>query len=111
MIEIPLQTIPNQTLSIRLDNQQYDIEIHTISNNIDPTNLIMAISITRDNVLIVDSFRAVSGYPILPYEYLENGNFAFITDSDDYPDYTRFGIDQSLIFASESELEALRVTT
>ena len=115
MIEIPLQAIPNQTLSVQLDNNQYDIVISAITsttadNGTIAADVLMAVDIVRNNIPIVTGFRAVAGFPIIPYHYLENGNFSFLTMDDEYPDYRQFGITQSLIYASESELEAIRGT-
>lgn len=104
MIEIPISAIPNQSFSIRLDNSQYDIRIHTCNN-------IMAFDIVRDGVEIVTGARAVAGYPIIPYDYLENGNFVIITANDEYPNYVQFGITQFLIYASQAEIGALRAGT
>lgn len=117
MIEVPVQAIPNQTLSIQLDNNQYDIHIVATTATTTDTGqgqvageVNTVITIVRNNVTIVSGFRAMSGYPIIPYQYLEDGNFAFLTDNDDYPDYRKFGITQSLIYASASELETIRAT-
>lgn len=115
MIEIPLQAIPNQTLSVQLDGNQYDIKIAatmstTTDNGLLADDVLMCVDITRNNVAIVSGFRAVAGFPIIPYQYLEAGNFAFVTADGDYPDYRKFNVDQSLIYASESELETIRGT-
>lgn len=103
MIEIPLSAIPNQKLSIQLDNQFYDITIKE-------ANKIMVVTVVRNGTTIIDSVRVVAGTPILPYEYLELGNFIFLTSNEEYPYYTKFGVDQSLIFASQAELEVIRGT-
>jgi hypothetical protein len=117
MLEIPLQAIPNQTLSVQLDNNQYDIKIAatmstTADNGTVAADVLMCVDIVRNNVTIVSGFRAVDGTPIIPYQYLEanSGNFQFLTSEGDYPDYRKFGIDQSLIYASATELEILRGT-
>lgn len=104
MIEIPLAAIPNQSLSIRLGDSQYDIRIHACSN-------IVVVDIERDNVAIVTGSRAVAGYPIIPYDYLEDGNFVIVTANDEYPDYTQFGISQFLIYATQAEISSLRAGT
>jgi hypothetical protein len=104
MIEIPLQAIPNQSLSILLGESQWDIRIKAAGN-------IMAFDISENNVPIVTGQRAVAGYPIIPYEYLEDGNFVLLTMNDEYPDYTQFGVTQSLIYTSETELETFRAAT
>lgn len=101
MKEITLQAIPNQTLSVQLDNVLYDITLKA-------TQGVMSATIVRDNIEIITGARITPGYPLLPYEYQENGNFIMLTADGDYPDYTQFGITQSLIFASQAELEVIR---
>lgn len=102
MKNISLQAIPNQSLSIRLDNNIYDIVIKE-------ANGIMGVSITRDNILLNANIRAVSGSPIIPYkyQYIKYGNFVFLTNNEEYPYYTQFGITQSLIYINAQELEAI----
>ena len=104
MIEIPLSTIPNQSFSIQLDQNNFDIRIHDCGT-------IMSVDIAVNNTVIVTGQRAVNGYPLIPYAYLEQGNFAFLTANDEYPYWERFGIDQYLIYASQEELEAIRAGT
>lgn len=101
MIEIALSPIPNQSLSIRLDDHLYDIKIKQ-------SNGCMSVTIARDNVTILDNIRAVAQFPLIPYDYLENGNFIISTENDDLPDYTQFGITQFLIYFSELELGTIR---
>lgn len=104
MINIPLQAIPNQSFQVQLDGLNFSISIFS-SNNI------MAVDIVRDNIPIVTGQRAVVGTPLIPYGYLVDGNFVFTTMNEDYPDYTQFGVSQFLIYASQSELEALNGTS
>lgn len=110
MIEIMLNNNPNQSFSIQLENHQYDFVVKSINaNNIDGVG-VMAISIARDGVQVVSSTRAMPVFPLIPYRYLEDneGNFFFITLNNEYPNYTQFGITQSLIYLTASEWEALR---
>src|ERR1043165_4013325 len=107
MIQVPISNIPNQSLSINLDNNQYDLNIHATNDNPDGSTGIMAVDITINNTIILTGMRAVPGFPLIPYQYLVNGNFTFITMNDDYPDWRQFGITQYLIFASNSELETI----
>jgi hypothetical protein len=100
MIAIELQAIPNQSFSIRLNGDLYDIEILE-------ANGVMCSNVSRNNELILSGDRIVPGYPIIPYQYLSNGNLVLLTANGDYPYYTQFGVTQSLIFASASEIEAL----
>lgn len=101
MLEIPITNLPNQSFSIQLDNQFYDISIYL-------TNNVMSLDLIRANEIIVTGARMVAGTPLINYFYLENGNFVLLTANEEYPDYTQFGITQFLVFASEAELEAIR---
>lgn len=102
---VPLQQIVNQSLSITLDQQKYDITLRTIGD-------ITYATVLRNNVKIVDSVRCVPLRPILPYEYLEGvgGNFAFYTANDELPNYASFGVSHILLYASAAELAALRAS-
>ncbi len=110
MIQIPITNIANQSLSIRLAGNQYDITIHACRDNGEYGTGIVAFDIVRDNVVIVTGNRAVPGFPLIPARYLENGNFIVLSMDDEYPDWRQFGITQQLIFASETELETIRGT-
>jgi hypothetical protein len=67
----------------------------------------MAIDIIRNGTPIISGSRMVPGYPLIPYNYLEDGNFTMLTEDDAYPDYSQFGISQFLIYASQAEIAAL----
>lgn len=98
MLNIPLQSIPNQSFTTTLDGNIYNISINETSGT-------MSISINRNNIPIILGSRMVSGYIIIPYKYLMNGNFFLLTENNEYPYYTLFGVNQFLIFASKSELQ------
>ncbi|MDR1349687.1 MAG: hypothetical protein LBJ59_02690 [Zoogloeaceae bacterium] len=104
MIAIPLQAIPNQAVEVFLDEAWFKIEVKTLNNGA------AVVSIARDDVILVSGQRALPLQPLLPYRYLEGeaGNFAFLTDADDYPDYRRFGSGQQLVYATAAELAELR---
>jgi hypothetical protein len=107
MIQVPLQNISNQTLSIQLNDNQFDLKFHATQDNLDGSSGVTGVDIIINNNVIVTGVRAVAGYPIIESNYLENGNFIFVTQDDDYPDWRQFGITQFLIYASESELEVI----
>ena len=98
---VPVQAIPNQTLSIVLDNDRFDIELKSTATS-------TAASITRNEELLISGVRCVGGTPLIPYEYLRasSGNFIFSTPREQIPYYTNFGIDQFLFYFSAAELEA-----
>lgn len=100
---IPLQNTPNQSFPITLNNVRYLLTFRTIG-------MLTYVDIDINNVRTVSGVRCPPGEPLLPYEYLEGagGNFAFLTQNGAYPNYTEFGITQTLIYASPAELAALR---
>lgn len=100
-LAINIQPAPVQNLSATLDDIRYELTIRS-------TGTAMVVDITREGVLILQSIRAVAGTPLMPYQYLESGNFIFTTAEGDIPFYTKFGVTQSLIFATAEELEGLR---
>lgn len=101
MIDIDLAAIPNQTVSIRLDDRLYKITIRE-------TRGVMAADITRDDEMVVQGARIVAGTPILPYLYQEEGNFVLLTEDEEYPYYSKFGDSQSLVYVTPAEIETLR---
>lgn len=107
MIQIPIQSIPNQSLSLQLDNNLYDINIQSTIDNPDGSSGICAIDISINNVVIVTGVRAVAGYPIIASLYQQNGNFQFVTMNDEYPDWRQFGVTQYFIYISQDELNII----
>ena len=103
MIELTLQAIPNQILSIQLENNSYQIEIRTID-----INNKMAISIYRNQEIVIQGLELLGNIGIIPFRYLENGNFVMTTMDDELPDYTKFGITQFLNYVTVAELAAAR---
>ena len=98
---IPLQVLPNQALSVILDNNQWDFVIKV-------TRGIMTVSLQLNSVDILDSAAAVAGSLIIPSLYKESGNFMIVTQSFQLPDYTQFGTTQFLIYYSADDLAAFR---
>lgn len=104
MLQIPIINIPNQSFTVQLDNNVWDFSIYDIQD-------LVAVDVTLNGTQILTGERAMPSYPLIPYKYLESGNFVFLTDNDDYPDFHQFGITQYLIYASETELESIRAGT
>ncbi len=101
MINIPLQALANQSFTFSADNFRYEVTIKEASG-------LMAVTVSIDDVAVISGQRALAGVPLIPYRYLEQGNFIFITEDDENPYYTNFGSSNSLVYASPSELRALR---
>ena len=98
---IELQPLRSQLLSTRVGEILYLLRIYHTSAG-------MVCDISRDEADVLTGFRIVSGTPLIPYGYLESGNFVLIVPDDETPDYNQFGITQTLLSYTQEELEALR---
>lgn len=101
MLEIPLAATANQEFSTTLDERFYDFRIVYAGG-------CMAVTISRDSVLLVENLRIVAGTPLLPYAYQEAGNFVLTTQDGDLPDFAQFGVTQALLYVTADEIAALR---
>jgi hypothetical protein len=104
MQSIPLQAIPNQSFSITLDGNQWNFTLKT-------TNGVISVTLAKNNVTLIENMRAVANGLIIPAKYLEDGNFLFLTQNFQLPDYTQFGVTQLLIYITAAELTASRTPT
>lgn len=100
---VTLDAIANQSFFVNLEGFRFEIAVKS-------SNTSMFVSVSRDDVTLIDNVRAVGGTPILPYEYLEGdaGNFMFDTPNEVIPYYTNFGVTQFLVYLTASEVGALR---
>ena len=99
---IPLDAIPNQSLSIRLEDRRYVITVRDIGD-------MMAVTVERDDVVLISGVRACAGSPLIPYPYLtgDAGNFAFTnTVAGNAPRWEDFGAACFLVYLTAAEIEA-----
>jgi hypothetical protein len=101
MQQIPIQQLPNQSFTVLLDGNQWDVTLKTVG---DAT----AVSLILNGTDVLQGARCVAGSFLIPSRYEEAGNFFFVTQSRQLPYYTQFNVTQSLIYASAAELAALR---
>lgn len=101
-MNVPIQAIPNQTLTITINGVNYEISLRTILD-------FTAVSIVINGVETVDGLRIPAGSPLLPYQYEENGNFIFANSGGfQLPFYTYFNLTQTLLYYSPAELASFR---
>lgn len=98
---VNIRAIPNQRFGVLLDGDRYELELKSC-------NGVMCATISRNDVLLVSGLRCVAGTPLLPYRYLERGNFIFVTENEEYPDWMKFGATQSLVYVTAAEVEDAR---
>lgn len=99
---IPIQTVPNQSLTVTLDGNLWGISIKTC-------NGITAVSLRLNGVDLIDDLIAAACAPIIPSPYQESGNFVFLTANNQLPNYTQFNVTQSLFYFSAAELATIRI--
>ena len=104
MMSIPLNAVPNQSLSVILDNNNWGITLKTIdyativSLTLNGTDITWMVPVRLPEPLIIPA----------QYEEQDSGNFFFSTANLQIPFYNQFGLTQSLLYASASELTTFR---
>lgn len=97
---IPVNPIPNQSFTIRIDGIRMALRIKEARG-------LMVADFTREDVLILTATPLLAGETLIPYSYLQNGNFVVLTTNRELPDWRKFGSSQQLIFLSQEEIDAL----
>ena len=100
MLNINLATLPNQSLSVTINQVLYDLRFFLTSN-------VMCCDLAINSIPILSCMRLVAGSFIIPYKYLQNGNFIITTLNDELPYYTQFNSTQFLVFLTNAEIQAL----
>lgn len=101
MIDVSLSAVPNQELSLQVEDVRYDLTVKE-------GNGCMVVSVVRNGETILQGARAVAGSLLIPAIYQEAGNFIFETQDDALPYYDQFGTTQFLVYLTAAELDALR---
>jgi hypothetical protein len=101
MIPVALQAIPNQTFTIILESNRYQISVIETAG-------VMSATISRNDAILIENIRITAGTFLLPYGYLEDGNFIVLNLNDELIYYTNFGSTQNLFYLTVSDLANLR---
>lgn len=98
---IDIDPVPNQSFSVTVDGNRWDFVIKQAVSS-------MICDLSLNDTAILSGIRIVAGTPIIPYAYLrDQGNFLILTDNDEIPYWSQFGVNQQLIYASATELDSL----
>lgn len=98
--EIPLSAVPNQSLTVTLDDERLVLTLKE-------ANGVMVADLERNGTVLLSGTRVLAGEPIIPYGYLESGNFIMLTLNDELPDWRQFQTTQSLIYLTIAEVDAI----
>jgi len=96
---VPIEAIPNQSLDFNAEQQVYKLRLHVVNTNI-------AIDIARNGTQLQSSRVCPAGALLIEYDYLRGsgGDFGIITQNDEIPVYTQFGVTQFLVYYFSDEL-------
>jgi len=98
MRTIPIQALPNQSLSITVDQQRWTLTIKAAVST-------MVVDLALNDVPVLYGLRIMPNQPMIPYRYLSTvGNFMLLTVNDEIPWWENFGIDQQLVYATAEEI-------
>lgn len=98
MQTIPIQSVPNQSLSVTIDRQRWTLTIKAAVSS-------MVVDLSLNDQAVIRGLRIMPNQPLIPYPYLATvGNFLMLTADDQIPWWERFGIDQTLVYATAAEI-------
>ncbi|AXF52897.1 MAG: hypothetical protein [Bacteriophage sp.] len=102
MLQIPLQPVPRQELTVTIDQNRWLIRVVQVGD-------MMLCDFTLNEVVQIQGVRAVPAQKLLPYQYLQQragGNFAFTTATGnlEIPRFEDFGNTCFMIYATAEEI-------
>ncbi len=92
-----LTATPSQSLNAFIENQAFIIKIRT-------TPHITIFDLTVNSRVVCQGIIIKAGQRMIPFEYLETGNFLLTTRFSDTINYEQFNITQFLYYLTETEL-------
>lgn len=101
---IDIDQTPNQSFSVTIDGNRWGLTIKQAVSS-------MFADVTLNDVYLLRGQILVAGTPIIPYERMQaNGNFILLTENDEMPNWERFGVDQTLVYATADEIAGARAS-
>lgn len=97
MQEIPIIAIANQTLNVDLEERQFTITLKEAVG-------CMVADVVIDGVPVITGSRVLAGEPIIPFAYLQDGNFILSTMGEVLPFWDEFGVSQHLFYLTNDEM-------
>jgi hypothetical protein len=100
MYSVPLEAIPNQTISFNADGAYWQVHLYQSIDHV-------CADIDINGVNVISGVRCFGGYGLMPYAYMYEpnyGNFVFDTDAD----WTNFGSSCNLYYLENAEYAAFQ---
>ncbi len=100
MLAIPLNPVPNQTVSFNADGAFWQVHIYQSIS-------FMCADVTLNGTQVVSGIRCFGGIPLMPYSYLTAPGFGnMIFDSDaDWTGFNQSGGTSNLFYLEQDEFE------
>lgn len=102
--EIELKKLPNQSFTVTINDVDMDVSLRLGGEN---GNSIMYFNLQSGGEYICPDVPCCANQGLLPYPYMVSfagGNFFFITENDEYPNYNAFGDTQKFYYVTSDEL-------
>lgn len=85
MYQIPLDSIPNQSVSFNVDGAYWQLHVFAAIEN-------MCVDVYRNGTLLIQGVRCFGGIAVVPYDHLMSGYGNFIFDNEvDYLNFSNSG--------------------
>lgn len=97
---VPLSSAPNQQFTVTLEGIRWGVRLVQAAG-------VLVADVSQEGVGLVRSSRVLAGEAIIPYAYLQTGNFIMVVNADELPTYSQFGVSQFLVYLSAAEIAAL----
>jgi len=98
MIKIDLNITPNQTFSFSSGGVNYTITLKLADG-------IEYATVSAGDTVLCSGVRCVPREFIIPYEYMtKGGNFLWVCDDNQYPEYTKFNDQHVLLYLTDEEI-------
>lgn len=101
MILIPLLSVPNQSFKVRLDNDEVEIQLRTVSDY-------TLISIRVGEESVIEGQICGADQQVYLYTDTFNGVFVWHSQDGEYPFYSKFGTTHNLYFLTNEEVTEMQ---
>jgi len=98
LVKINLNITPNQTFGFSAGGVNYDITLKSADG-------IEYATVSADSVVLCSAVRCIPNEYLIPSEYLtKGGNFLWICDDNEYPNYLKFNDQHVLLYLTDEEI-------
>lgn len=94
---IPLAAISNQRFSCLIGGRRFALTFKQITD-------VLCVDIVIDGIRVLSGSRVLAGEVLIPYRYLESGNFLVLTLGGEIPNWQSLGRTQTLVYLTRDEI-------